>query len=158
MLKIYHNPRCAKSRKGLEYLKSRGIEFEVKNYMKEGLRAEEVREIFLKSSIKPSLLARTQDDYYKMYLKGKNFPMMNGFKFIDNPAIISNDPSWLAGISVLAIPPEKFGCGFLNSFFTMYKRNVTGFSGCRSIQRSFVSGRTMVNRIFYSRRTRFTAW
>jgi len=108
MLKIKNNPRCAKSRKGLEYLSSRGIEFEVKNYMKEGLRADEVREIFLKSNIKPSQLARTQDDYYKMYLKGKNFSDDEWVQiYVDNPAILQRPIVVGRYKAVLAIPPEN---------------------------------------------------
>ena len=33
MLKIYHNPRCRKSRAGLEYLQNSGYSFEIIRYM-----------------------------------------------------------------------------------------------------------------------------
>jgi arsenate reductase (glutaredoxin) len=108
MLKIYHNPRCAKSRKGLDYLSGKGMEFEVINYMQEGLRAEEVREIFLKSNVKPSLLARTQDDYYKMYLKGKNFSDDEWVQiYVEHPAILQRPIVVGRYKAVLAIPPEN---------------------------------------------------
>ena len=32
---IIHNPRCAKSREGLKYLEEKGIEFKIREYLKE---------------------------------------------------------------------------------------------------------------------------
>ncbi|HPT31407.1 MAG TPA: polyphosphate kinase 1 [Prolixibacteraceae bacterium] len=41
VMKIYHNPRCAHSRAGLNYLEKKGYDLEVKKYLTEGLDAEE---------------------------------------------------------------------------------------------------------------------
>ena len=49
----YHNPRCSKSRQGLELLKERGIEPKIKEYLKEGLTAKEVQEISTLLNIEP---------------------------------------------------------------------------------------------------------
>lgn len=51
MIKIYHNPKCSKSRCGLDLLKASGKEYEVVNYLKEGFTAEELK----------ALLAKLQD-------------------------------------------------------------------------------------------------
>jgi len=37
MIKIYHNPRCKKSRAGLQYLQEKGIEPEIIEYLKNPL-------------------------------------------------------------------------------------------------------------------------
>ena len=37
MIKIYHNPRCKKSRAGLQYLLDKGIEPEIINYIGDGI-------------------------------------------------------------------------------------------------------------------------
>jgi arsenate reductase len=73
MVKILHNPRCATSRKGLEYLRAKNVEFQVINYLSTGLSRDIVKEILLKSNLKPVELVRTQEEYYKKFLKGRNF-------------------------------------------------------------------------------------
>lgn len=72
-IRILHNPRCSNSRKGLEYLRAKNIDFEVINYLSNGLSHDIVKEILLKSNLKPIELVRTQEDYYKKFLKAKNF-------------------------------------------------------------------------------------
>ncbi len=51
MLKIYHNPRCRKSREGLEFLKSKTSSFTLIDYLKEGLCCRDLEEILLKSNL-----------------------------------------------------------------------------------------------------------
>ena len=38
MMKIYHNSRCRKSREALEILKTKNIEFEIIEYLKDNLQ------------------------------------------------------------------------------------------------------------------------
>ena len=73
MVKVLHNPRCATSRKGLEYLRSKTTDFELINYLATGLTRDILKEILLKSNLKPAELVRTQEEYYKKFLKNKNF-------------------------------------------------------------------------------------
>ena len=72
MIRIYHNPRCRKSRAGLEYLQQKAKGFETIDYIKKGISEEEIREILEKMNAPPSNLVRTQEDYYKKELKGKD--------------------------------------------------------------------------------------
>ena len=81
-LKIYHNPRCKYSRTGLEYLKSKTDDFEIREYLDEKITAKEIKEILLKTNLKPLQLVRTQEQYFKDYLKGKFLTRMNGLKFL----------------------------------------------------------------------------
>jgi arsenate reductase (glutaredoxin) len=108
MLKIYHNPRCKKSRDGLEYLKSKSLEFEIKNYLSDGIKVDDIKEILLKSNLKPIQLVRTQEDYFKTYLKGKNFSNEEWIQiFIENPKILQR-PIVVSNLkAVLANPPEN---------------------------------------------------
>ena len=48
MIIIYHNPRCRKSRAGLEYLSEKTKDFEVVDYIKNGISEVEIREILEK--------------------------------------------------------------------------------------------------------------
>ncbi|MBN2276098.1 MAG: hypothetical protein JXR41_06260 [Bacteroidales bacterium] len=73
MITIYHNPRCKKSREGLEYLRSRTEEPVIREYLKEPLTSDELDEILLKSGLKPIDLIRKQEADFKKELKGKKF-------------------------------------------------------------------------------------
>ena len=42
---LYHNPRCTKSRQALSYLHTTALEFELKEYLKEGLSLSEVTDL-----------------------------------------------------------------------------------------------------------------
>ena len=72
-LKIYHNPKCKKSRAGLEYLNSKTIDYETVNYIRDGISTDEIREIILKLHIPPKELVRTNEDIFKKELKSGNF-------------------------------------------------------------------------------------
>jgi len=72
-IKIYHNPKCAKSRKGLNYLKLKTTDFVISEYIKNGITLEELKEVVLKLNVKPSTLVRENEEIFKKELKGRNF-------------------------------------------------------------------------------------
>ena len=89
MIKIYHNPRCKKSRAGLEYLKQKGIDFEIVEYLKNPLTEDELKELLMKLNKKPQEMIRTQEAVYKQNFKGKNFTDDEWVKImIENPKLI----------------------------------------------------------------------
>lgn len=73
MLKIYHNPRCKKSRAGLNYITEKGLEVEVVEYIKNPLTEKELTLLLVKLHIKPQEIIRTQEEIYIKRFKGKNF-------------------------------------------------------------------------------------
>ncbi|MCK5338418.1 MAG: arsenate reductase (glutaredoxin) [Bacteroidales bacterium] len=73
MIKIYHNPRCKKSRAGLQYLQEKGIEPEVIEYLKNPLSEADVKDLLVRLHKKPTEIIRTQEAIYKSDFKGKNF-------------------------------------------------------------------------------------
>lgn len=108
MLKIYHNPRCSKSRLGLEYLKSKSVDFEVVEYLKEGLDEEGLKEILLKTNLAPIDLVRTNEDVYKKELKGKNFTDEEWIDIIiENPKLLHRPIVLGDKKAVIARPAEK---------------------------------------------------
>lgn len=64
-VKIYHNPRCGKSRDTLKLLESKGIAPDVVEYLKTPPTAAELRDILGKLGIKPRDLMRTKEPEYK---------------------------------------------------------------------------------------------
>lgn len=108
MLKIYHNPRCRKSREGLEYLKTKSSDFEIVDYLKNGLSKEIIEEILLKTNIEPQDLVRTQEELFKKELKGKNFTREEWIQIlIENPKLLQRPIVISKHKAVLAQPPEK---------------------------------------------------
>jgi arsenate reductase len=86
---IYHNPRCKHSRDGLDYLKSKTSDIKVRDYISEVITAKELKEILLKTNLKSSQIVRTNEEYYKTYLKGKSFTDEEWLKIlIENPKLI----------------------------------------------------------------------
>lgn len=73
MITIYHNPRCSKSRAGLQYLEEKGTKPEIKYYLKDGLSVDELKDVLMKLNAKPHDIIRTQEADYKAKFKGKNF-------------------------------------------------------------------------------------
>ncbi|MBN2485338.1 MAG: arsenate reductase family protein [Bacteroidales bacterium] len=88
-IKIYHNPRCRKSREGLAYLQSKTSNFQIVEYLKTGLAVDQIKEILLKANLKPFGLIRTQEAVYKNELKGRNFTDDEWIDIIvENPVLL----------------------------------------------------------------------
>lgn len=71
-IKIYHNPRCSKSREGLQWVENSGEEFEVVEYLKNSLSKEELKEIVRKLGIQPLDLVRKKENVWLENFKDKN--------------------------------------------------------------------------------------
>ena len=95
-MKIYHNPRCRKSREGIKYLKIKKINFEVIDYIKNNLSSEQIRNILKKLQLKPIEIVRKNEAIWKEKYKGKEFTddqlieiLSNEPKLIERPMIVS---------------------------------------------------------------------
>ncbi|MBL7906463.1 MAG: arsenate reductase family protein [Bacteroidales bacterium] len=110
MITVYHNPKCRKSRAGLDYVKSTGAEVEVREYIREGISANEVKQLTLLLGIKPIELVRTQEEYYRENLKDQNLTDDDWYSILsENPRLIKRPVVVCDGRAVLADPPEKAG-------------------------------------------------
>lgn len=109
MLKVYHNPRCKKSRAGLEFLKNNQVDFEVLEYLKTGLTKKDIQEILLKMNVEAHELVRTQESYYKSDLKGKNFNQDEWIKIItEHPKLLKRPIAISRHKAVWGDPAENF--------------------------------------------------
>lgn len=100
---IYHNARCRKSREGLELLKDSGKDFEIREYLKEPLTKDELRQILNKLNYTPLQLVRTSEKIWKENYKGKDLSeeelmqaMVEHPKLIERP-IVENDQNAVVG-------------------------------------------------------------
>ncbi|PRX55148.1 arsenate reductase (glutaredoxin) [Flagellimonas meridianipacifica] len=108
MIKIYHNPRCRKSREGLAFLEAGGHDFEEIRYLDNPVSKEELVSVIKKLGIPPQQLVRTSESIWKENYKGKSLTddevinaMVQHPKLIERPIVINNDKA------VVARPAEK---------------------------------------------------
>src|SRR5690606_484349 len=62
---LWHNPRCSKSRGALELLRGRGIEPEIRDYLRQPPGAGELRAMLDRLGISARALLRTGEDEYE---------------------------------------------------------------------------------------------
>ena len=107
-MKIYHNPRCTKSREALAIIKKHTSEFEIIEYLKNPLTAEEIKVLLPQINIKAHELVRTQEKIWKESYKGKILTnneiiniMVEKPKLIERPIVEHNNKA------VIGRPPEN---------------------------------------------------
>ena len=109
MIQIYHNPKCSKSRCGLELLKESNKAYQVVDYLKEGISKEQIKRCLLtKLQLSPIELVRTKENVWKEYFKGKTLTdeqiieaMVQYPQLIERPIVVVGDKA------VIGRPTEK---------------------------------------------------
>ncbi|WP_305906400.1 arsenate reductase (glutaredoxin) [Methylomarinum sp. Ch1-1] len=108
-VKIYHNPRCSKSRQTLQLIREQGIEPEIIEYLKTPPTEAELSDILDKLDMQPRDLMRKKEKEYKQtgmddeslnrdaLIKG----MVNTPKLIERPIVLVNDKA------TVGRPPEN---------------------------------------------------
>lgn len=107
-VKIYHNPRCSKSRETLKLLETKGIQPEVVEYLKQPPTQADLEEILTKLGLHPRELMRTKESEYKENgLDDKSLSeadlieaMIRIPKLIERPIVLAN------GKAAVGRPPE----------------------------------------------------
>lgn len=108
MIQIYHNPRCTKSREGLEELKTINQPFKIIKYLENPLTKEELTDLLKKLNYKPLELIRTKEKIWIENYKNKNLSddaiieaMILNPKLIERPIIVNGNKA------IVARPKEK---------------------------------------------------
>ncbi|GAB5400023.1 MAG: arsenate reductase (glutaredoxin) [Aureisphaera sp.] len=108
MTKIYHNPRCRKSRETLQLLESKGEKIEIILYLEDTPSEKELSSIIKQLGIAPIELVRKNEAVWKEQFKGKELSdsqiisiMIEHPKLIERPIVLKN------GKAVLGRPPEN---------------------------------------------------
>ena len=106
-MKIYHNPRCSKSREGLAILEASKVNFETIQYLETPITKDELIHIIQLLNISPIDLVRKNEAIWKENFKGKTLSdsdiimaMVTNPKLIERPIVINN------GKAVIGRPPE----------------------------------------------------
>lgn len=107
-MKIYHNPRCTKSRETLALLLDKGVDVEIVEYLKNIPSATELKGLIDMLGIKSEDLVRKSEAVYKELYKGKTLndaewinAMIEHPKLIQRPIVVKD------GKAELGRPPEN---------------------------------------------------
>lgn len=109
MSRIYHNPRCSKSRQALALLQEHGVEPEIILYLETPPSATELKKLAALMGLGPREMMRTGEAEYKAQGLADTalsddalFEAMATYpKLIERPIVIHNSEA------VIARPPEK---------------------------------------------------
>ena len=101
-MKIYHNPRCRKSREGLQLLESSHLDFEIIDYLKNPPSEKELRDILTMLGFKPIQLVRKNESIWKENYKNRELiddeivkAMCDNPKLIERPIVIKGSQAVL---------------------------------------------------------------
>tara|TARA_R110002012_G_scaffold42148_7_gene114840 strand:- start:131 stop:472 length:342 start_codon:yes stop_codon:yes gene_type:complete len=96
MIKIYHNPRCSKSRLGVAYLEDKKVDFEIIKYLDESFTIEELTAVISKLDMSPIDLIRKNEGIWKSEFKNKDLSdtkiieaMVKYPKLIERPIVVN---------------------------------------------------------------------
>lgn len=107
-VRIYHNPRCTKSRETLALLEERGIEPEVVEYLKTPPSASEVKALAKKLGLSPHALVRSKEEAYKRLGLSKSSSLDEIANAIAEEPILLERPVVVVGSkAALGRPPEN---------------------------------------------------
>ncbi|PZW42379.1 arsenate reductase [Mesonia algae] len=108
MIKIYHNPRCSKSREGLKILEESGKDFLIVKYLDIPMKKEEIKKVLELLDISAEELIRKNEKVWKENYKGKDLSeedileaMQEHPKLIERPIVVNENKA------IIGRPPEK---------------------------------------------------
>lgn len=107
--KIFHNPRCSKSRQALQLLKDNNCKIEIISYLEIDLKVSLIKDILKKLGLKPrDILRKGEQEYKDNNLKKDNLSeedlinyMIKYPKLIERPIVVIGDKA------VIGRPPEN---------------------------------------------------
>ena len=106
-IRIYHNPRCRKSREALALIEGRG-EIEIIDYLKEGFNISELETDIKKANVPIEAFVRKGEAIYKSEYKGKVLDEKGWIKaFVKHPKLFERPLVVVKNRSVLGRPPEN---------------------------------------------------
>jgi arsenate reductase len=108
-MKIYHNPRCSKSRQSLALLQEAGLDPEVIEYLKDPPTAVELSEILDSLQMEPTDLMRTGEAVYQeLGLREKQLNRQEAIETMRQHPVLIERPIVVKGNqAVIGRPPEN---------------------------------------------------
>lgn len=107
-MKIYHNPRCRKSRETLQLIRDAGVEPEIVEYLKTPLDAAALKGLLQKLGMEPEALIRKGEKVFKEQYKGKNLSAAEWIKAMaENPVLMERPVVEKGAKAIVGRPPEN---------------------------------------------------
>lgn len=107
-VRIYHNPRCTKSRETLALLREQGVEPEIVEYLKAPPTAKEVEDLIAKLGIEPHSLLRSKEEPYARLKLGPKSTREQIAKAIALEPVLLERPIVVVGKrAAIGRPPEN---------------------------------------------------
>lgn len=107
-LKIYHNPRCSKSRETLQLINNAQADVEIIDYQKKSISKKELEDVLMKLNMTPEQIVRKGEELYKSNYKDKKFNKEEWIQIlIENPILIERPIVIKGNKAVLGRPPEN---------------------------------------------------
>jgi arsenate reductase len=107
-VRMYHNPRCSKSRETLALLREHGVEPEIVEYLKEPPTAAEVVELIGKLKLDPHALLRTKEEpYARLKLSPKSSQAAIAKAIASEPVLLERPIVVVGQRAALGRPPEN---------------------------------------------------
>lgn len=108
-LKIYHNPRCSKSRETLKLLTERGTQPEVVEYLKTPPSVQDITQLLGKLGLEPrELMRRNEPEYQENDLDRADLSREDLILAIhQHPKLLQRPIVERTDRAVVARPPEK---------------------------------------------------
>lgn len=105
-MRIYHNPRCTKSRQALNLLTESGKSPEIIEYLKTPISESELKSVIDKLGIEPIELVRKGEAIYKEEFKSKDPSTVDWIKaMIDHPKLMERPIVVSGDKAVIGRPP-----------------------------------------------------
>lgn len=107
-MKIYHNPRCRKSRETLQIIIDKGVDPQIIEYLKTPFSKEELKEILSILKLSAKDLIRKNEAVYKEQFKNKELSENEWLDIlVQNPVLIERPIVVSENKAVLGRPPEN---------------------------------------------------
>ena len=107
MIKIFHNPRCRKSREALKLIQDRG-EVNIYEYLKMPLDFNELKSVIALTGMKPSQFIRKNELIFKEKYKGKTLTEDEWIQvFVKEPKLLERPIVIKDNKAILGRPPEN---------------------------------------------------
>jgi arsenate reductase (glutaredoxin) len=108
-IRLYHNPRCSKSRQALQLLRERGVEPVVIEYLKTPPRREEIDDLLAKLGAEPRELMRSNEpEYAALGLARAELSREQLIQaLLDNPKLLQRPIAVAGDRAVIGRPPER---------------------------------------------------
>lgn len=107
-LVYFHNPKCSKSREGLQILESSGQDFVIKKYLTETLSFDDIDNILKKLDLHPQEIIRKKEPVFsELKINQKHLSSKQWIDIITENPILLERPILVSNKSaIIARPPD----------------------------------------------------